>query len=310
MAATDRLGSEQAFHDRQARRRAADLRRPADLCFADDTYLDHETWIRPALGQLGDLHGRRVLDYGCGHGMAAVVLARRGARVTAFDLSPGYLEEARQRGRANGVAITLVQADGEHLPFADASFDRVWGNAVLHHLDLRRAAPELARVLRPGGRAVFCEPWGENPLLNWARRCLPYPGKERTPDERPLRWHQVRILRQVFPHVQVRGYQLLSMARRVLGRGRIVAGLDWCDALLLERLPALQRFCRYVVLTLASEEEVLTKCLALPNHPKPLEPLSTAAAPGWRFPPRRTSFTIQGGNPLSSVSRAPRRGRP
>src|SRR5205823_4605799 len=124
--------------------------------------------------RLGDVRGLRVLDYGCGHGMAAVVLARRGARVTGFDLSPGYLEEAGARAAANGVQVCLTQADGERLPFADGAFDRVWGNAVLHHLDLDRAGRELFRVLRPGGLAVFCEPWGENPLLNWARRRLSY----------------------------------------------------------------------------------------------------------------------------------------
>jgi SAM-dependent methyltransferase len=251
MPATDRLSTEQTFHDHQARQRSATFRRhPDELHFPDDAYLDHETWIRPALAQLGDVPGRPVLDYGCGHGMAAVVLARRGAHVTAFDLSPGYLQEASRRAHANGVAVRFVQADGERLPFADASFDRVWGNAVLHHLDLGRAAPELRRVLRPGGVAVFCEPWGENPLLNWARRRLPYPGKLRTPDEQPLRQRQVRLLRKVFPRVEVHGHQLLSMARRVLRPGRLVAGLDWCDAMLLERVPALRQFCRYVVLIL------------------------------------------------------------
>jgi len=54
-----------------------------------------------------------VLDYGCGHGMAAVVLARRGARVTAFDLSARYVAEAAARARANGVNVGFLQADGE-----------------------------------------------------------------------------------------------------------------------------------------------------------------------------------------------------
>jgi SAM-dependent methyltransferase len=245
----DRLLAEQVFHDRQARARAADLaRRPDDLSFDDEVYLDHETWIRPGMDRLGDLAGKRVLDYGCGHGMAAVVLARRGGRVTAFDLSHGYLEEAHRRAEANGVTIDIVRADGEHLPFAAGTFDRVWGNAVLHHLDVEVAARELLRVLRSGGLAVFCEPWGENRLLDWARRRLAYPGKARTPDEQPLRQRHVRLLRRVFPHVEVQGYQLLSMARRVLRPGRLVAGLHWCDDLLLKRVPALQRFCRYVVL--------------------------------------------------------------
>jgi SAM-dependent methyltransferase len=250
MHTTDRLAAEQAFHDRQAQGRAPSLLTADALHFSDDAYLDHETWVRPALERLGPVEGLPVLDYGCGHGMASVVLARRGAQVTAFDLSPGYLAEARWRARANDVSIEFVQADGERLPFADDSFARVWGNAILHHLDLPIAARELHRILQPGGLAVFCEPWGENPLLSWARRRLPYPGKERTPDEQPLRLRHLRVLRQVFPSLQIEGYQLLSMARRVLRPGRVVAGLDWCDTRLLRLAPSLSRFCRYVVLTL------------------------------------------------------------
>jgi ubiquinone/menaquinone biosynthesis C-methylase UbiE len=251
MPATERLVAERVFHDHQAIARAVTFdRQPAAYRFMDDAYLNHETWIRPAFARLGDLRGSVVLDYGCGHGMASVVLARRGAAVTAFDLSSGYLDEARRRAEANGVGIRFVQADGERLPFADHSFDRVWGNAVLHHLDLDRAGQELHRVLRPGGVAVFCEPWGENRVLSWARRRLPYAGKQRTPDEEPLRQSDLAALRRHFPAVQADGYQLVSMARRVLRPGRLVAGLDWCDRMLLTRVPSLQRYCRYVVLTL------------------------------------------------------------
>jgi len=252
MRATERLTSEREFHDRQASQRAPVLARQAEgLCFKDADYLDHETWIRPAFRQLGSLRNARVLDFACGHGMAAVVLARIGARVTALDLSSTYLEEARARARANGVMIDFVQAQGERLPLADGVFDCIWGNAVLHHLDVRAAGLELFRVLRPGGVAVFCEPWGENPLLNWARRSWPYAGKERTPDEQPLRQKHVRMLQKIFPVVEVRGFQLLSMARRVVRARRLLAGLTWCDALLLGRVPGLERFCRYVVLTLS-----------------------------------------------------------
>jgi len=247
----DRLSTERVFHDRQARLRSATFAHEPDrLRFSDGAYLDHETWVRPAFERLGDLCGRDVLDYGCGHGMAAIVLARRGARVTGFDVSAAYLAEARARAGANGVAVDFVQADGERLPFAGGSFDAVWGHAVLHHVDLRRAARELFRVLRPGGVAVFCEPWGGNPFLNLARRHLPYPGKGRTPDERPLRRRDVRLLREVFPAVAVHGHQLLSMARRVLRPGRLVDGLGRCDDWLLARWPGLRHWCRYMVLEL------------------------------------------------------------
>jgi 2-polyprenyl-3-methyl-5-hydroxy-6-metoxy-1,4-benzoquinol methylase len=251
MSQEQRRLSEKEYHDRQARQRLLDRTGPAEsLCFFDDAYLDHETWIRPAMDGLGEVGGLRVLDFGCGHGMAAVVLARRGARVTAFDLSAGYLDEARRRAAANGVHIDWLLADAERLPFADATFARIWGNAILHHVDIRRAGRELCRLLAPGGIAVFCEPWGENPLLRLARNYLPYPAKERTVDEQPLRWRHVRILREIFPRLEIQGFQLMSMARRVLGRNRLVAGLDWCDDLLLRRVPALRRYCRYVVLVL------------------------------------------------------------
>jgi SAM-dependent methyltransferase len=247
----DRLITETAFHDRQAGQRAVTfLHRPDQLQFEDDAYLNHETWIRPAMDQLGEAGGLRTLDFGCGHGMAAVVLARRGAHVTAFDLSWGYLSEARHRARANGVNIHFLQANGERLPFADGSFDCIWGNAILHHLNLPTAGPELFRILAPGGIAVFAEPWGENPLLNWARDRAPYSGKERTPDERPIHREHVRLLRTIFPHVDVKGYQLLSMARRVFRRGGWLKKLDSWDQMLLTRIPRLQQYCRYVVLTL------------------------------------------------------------
>ncbi len=247
----DRLSSEQVFHDGQARRRADHFaQNPQALLVNDEAYLHHETWIAPAMAQLGDVHGLRVLDLGCGHGMASVVLARRGARVTACDLSAGYLAELGARCDANGVVIERVQLDGDRLPFADGSFDRIWGNAILHHLDVERAGREIHRVLAPGGVAVLCEPWGENPLLNAARRLLPYPGKHRTPDERPLCRGDVQVLAAIFPHVQQQGFQFLSMVRRAVGSRGLIGWLDRCDARLLACWPSLQHFCRYMLLTL------------------------------------------------------------
>src|SRR5437588_539814 len=106
-----------------------------------------------------------------------------------------------------------VLADPARLLFADADWldhetwvrAAVWGTAVLHHLDLAVAAVELRRVLRAGGVAVFCEPWAENPLLRLARRRLPYPGKQRTADEEPLRCRDLAPLRRVFPALTVEG---------------------------------------------------------------------------------------------------------
>jgi SAM-dependent methyltransferase len=246
-----RLLAEREFHDCQAAERARTFaKRPDLLEVADEAYLDHETWIRPALARLGPLKDKQVLDFGCGHAMAAVVMARRGARVTAFDLSRGYLAEARQRAAYNEVDIGLVQADGNRLPFATGSFDRVWGNAVLHHLDLAQASAEIARVLRPDGWAIFCEPWGENWFLRLARGRTGSPLNDRTADEEPLRQRDLEIFRQGFGGVDVQGYQLLSMVGRAIRRQGRIPGLEYCDRLLLDYVPSLRRYCRYVVLTL------------------------------------------------------------
>jgi len=245
----DRLHSEQVFHDAQAADRAARFADLSALRFRDADYLDHEPWIRPAFDLLGDVAGRRVLDYGCGHGMAAVVLARHGAGVTGIDLSAGYVAEAQRRAAANEVEVDFRQADAERLPFPDRSFDAIWGCAILHHLDLERAGAELRRALRPGGVAVFCEPWGENPLVQFARRFLPYPGKHRTPDERPLRAADLTPLRDHFPNLVVRGFQFFGMIRRVVRReGRADGRLDRWDAALLRRWPRVENWCRYVVI--------------------------------------------------------------
>jgi SAM-dependent methyltransferase len=243
-----RLHNERQFHDQQAAQRAQSLR-PQDYAFTDESYLHHESWIAPAFDALGDVRGRRVLDLGCGHGMASVVLARRGAIVTACDLSLGYVREARARANANCAAVQLIVCDGERLPFADGIFDRIWGNAILHHFELVQAARELKRVLTPGGVAVFCEPWGGNRWLTWARQGLPYPGKDRTVDESPLCRRDLEQLRAVFPHLHVRGHQLLLMLGRLFKPRSLHSGLAWCDDVLLRRLPGWQRYCRYVVVS-------------------------------------------------------------
>lgn len=247
MNAADRLERERQFHDEQARQRAATFAAdPARLQFSDDDYLDHESWIRPAFAQLGDVRGRRVLDYGCGHGMAAVVIARRGAIVTASDLSGGYVAEARTRAEVNGVSVECIQADAVRLPFADHSFDAVWGHAILHHLDIAEAGREIRRVLRRGGVAVFCEPWGENPLLRLARRSLPYRGKGHTDDEEPFRKSHVETFAREFSRVVIEGHQLVAMLRRAWPGPRRL--LQRIDERVLGQWPGLKRYCRYVVI--------------------------------------------------------------
>ncbi len=78
-------------------------------------------------------------------------------RLTATDISPGMLATLSGTARRLGVEVETVRAEAETLPFDDASFDLVFGHAVLHHIpDLERAFGEFRRVLRPGGVVAFC----------------------------------------------------------------------------------------------------------------------------------------------------------
>jgi 2-polyprenyl-6-hydroxyphenyl methylase/3-demethylubiquinone-9 3-methyltransferase len=114
---------------------------------------------RPRVGfylrQLGDLHGRRILDAGCGGGLVARELAAAGAEVVGVDRSLGSLGVARRAANGSG-SFHPAQGRLEHLPFAGASFDAVVAADVLEHLpDLPAAVAELARVLAPGGSFLF-----------------------------------------------------------------------------------------------------------------------------------------------------------
>jgi SAM-dependent methyltransferase len=199
---------------------------------------------------LGDLRGKRVLEYGCGIGRTSVLLARSGADVSTFDLSPARVETTEKRAAINGLADSVhpIVAAGEALPYEDASFDCVVGRAILHHLDVTAGHRELLRVLRRGGKAAFVEPMGMNPLLSFARDHLPYPGKTpRGPDE-PLDYADIEAWGSGFGEFRYEEVQLLSMVERALGRGRKIQVLRRADRALLARAPFLRRYCRHVVL--------------------------------------------------------------
>lgn len=100
--------------------------------------------------------GERVLDVACGNGNAALAAARRFARVTGVDYVPALLERAGARAAADGLELDLREADAEALPYADGAFDVVLSTfGVMFTPDQARAARELARVCRSGGRIAL-----------------------------------------------------------------------------------------------------------------------------------------------------------
>jgi SAM-dependent methyltransferase len=97
--------------------------------------------------------GQRVLDVAAGNGNVSLAAARRWCDVVATDYVPALLDRARERAAADRLTIDFQPADAEALPFADASFDVVVSTfGVMFTPDHERAAAELLRVCKPGGK--------------------------------------------------------------------------------------------------------------------------------------------------------------
>jgi len=111
------------------------------------------------------LPGEKVLDVACGSGNAALAAARRAwGNTVGADFVPALLERGRERAAAERLEVEFVEADAQDLPFADGEFDvamSIFG--VMFAPDQKRAASELLRVVRPGGRvgvASWCPDGG------------------------------------------------------------------------------------------------------------------------------------------------------
>ncbi len=258
---------EREFHDRWAGQvdpGELDPRRMAACPTTPET--------RYALDALGTLSGRRVLDLGCGYGETAAWLALQGAIVDAVDISPAMIEVSRRLAARLGMEdrITFHAAPGESLPFENSRFDAAFGHDVLHHLDLEKARGEIRRVLKPGGRAVFVEPLGHNPILNLFRDLSP---ETRTPDERPLRFSDLPRLKKGFRALRHREFQLMTLSlflwfyfieradpnkerywKKIIVEAaryrRPFAVLNALDRAVLAVCPPAGRLCRMIVLVL------------------------------------------------------------
>jgi SAM-dependent methyltransferase len=217
-SAASRLERERDFHN--ARFEHDD--REAQLKYYDaiaDCFRDY--WAR--VGQLAA--GADTLEYGCAYGDNTLRLAATARTATGIDISDVAIEKGRLRARQKGLANVRLEAmNAEAMEFPDDSFDLVFGSGIIHHLDIDRAFAEIARVLRPGGRAVFVEPLGLNPVIELYRRFTP---NARTPDEHPLLREDFRRFEAAFGSTTCRFYGLTTLAavpfRRTAARAPLLS---------------------------------------------------------------------------------------
>jgi SAM-dependent methyltransferase len=145
--------------------------------------------------ELGDIAGKVVLEYGCGSGKFATWVYGLGASVIGIDISDYNVANCRKRFEQDGRDPSRYRfevMDAHALKLPGNSVDFVTGNGILHHLDLQTAFEEVDRVLKPGGKALFHEPLGGNPILKVYRAVSNY----QTEDEQPLGPRELDNLRK------------------------------------------------------------------------------------------------------------------
>ena len=186
-----------------------------------------------------------VLDYACGDGLLTIRAASLGARLAVgIDISETSVHNAAESAHAAGVAdrTRFLQRDCEDTGLPSNSFSACLCTGMLHHLDLPRAFPELARVMRPGGRVLCIEALAYNPFIQLYRNRTPH---LRTEWEKRhiLGMKELRLARRWFDVENVKFFLMAAPLATLLPRGPLRrGGLAVAHAIdsVATRIPALQ----------------------------------------------------------------------
>jgi ubiquinone/menaquinone biosynthesis C-methylase UbiE len=204
---------------------------------------------------MDELEGKKILELGGGMGVNAVILARAGAKVTVIDISKSRVDWMNQLVRQTQLQdrIEVLLMSAEKLSFLENTFDIVYSNAVLIHVDKYKVAGEVLRVLKPGGTAIFVEPLKFHPLVNVYRYTFA-----------PRIWREIAIyfsfkdliqLGSYFSNYTHREFYLFSFlsfywefGKRNLPRfQKSLSRWQKVDSFLLRKFPGLSRFCWFTV---------------------------------------------------------------
>jgi ubiquinone/menaquinone biosynthesis C-methylase UbiE len=199
--------------------------------------------------------GSVALDYCCGLGKTTLELASLGATVHAIDISGEELVTAQQAAADAGYTdrTHFYEMDAESMEFPDDMFDVIVCSGVLHHLDLKSAYPELARVLKPTGKIIAIEAQGANPIINLYRRKTPHLRTSWEADH-ILSFAQVKQAKAYFSAVNITYFHLFTILgipfRRTPFFSALLSVLETLDKFVL-RLPGVQRMAWQMMFVLS-----------------------------------------------------------
>jgi len=248
---------EKSFHDHYIKHKSEVRARQSVFYHPYVQSLEMDYILRYA----GDLKRKEVLIYGVGAHLSLIRnLVRKGAWVTAIDISAETIQLLKKGIRENCLNNAMaVRMDCENLTFGEESFDVIIGRSIIHHLDIEIAIREIRRVLRDGGRGVFLEPLGTNPLIELYRRFTP---SDRTPDEHPLLFQDLRLFEKHFSDVQCKfmhamtgfAYLIRFLDIRDCVFSKIFDLFHKVDNFLLSHVPFYQRLCWDVIFSFTKVE--------------------------------------------------------
>lgn len=196
--------------------------------------------------------GRCVLEYGCGTESLAFDLAGKAQRVLSIDISDVAIQQAQRIAAlkgVRGVQFTVDNAEAMHFP--DKHVDVVAGSGIVHHLDIPKSMREVRRVLRNGGVAIFAEPLGHNPVVNWYRSRTP---ELRSADEHPLLVRDLNMMAEGFASAQVTYFGMIApllgfVSSKTDKAKPLTRWIWWLDRQLC-RIPLLKRYAWFCVIEL------------------------------------------------------------
>jgi SAM-dependent methyltransferase len=165
---------------------------------------------------LGNVEGKKLLDYGCGMGEESIYFAKLGAQVTAIDVSPVGVDLVLRRAQHNGLSdrVRAFQMDASATTFEPESFDLVHGLGIVHHIGLEQSFREVKRVMKPGARGVFLEHMMNSKLLEKVKVSLYGQEEDHTEFEQPLRWKDCEQYKKQFSQYKLTPYYLMGRLRR------------------------------------------------------------------------------------------------
>ncbi len=241
----DRYREEAEFFDREAAEFAGgrdNLKFSNDLTYEE--YFGHYHTYRVVRDFVGSLKGKRILDFACGSGYMSIYFARSGAEAYGFDISPKSIEVANRMAADNGVGerCEFKVTSAEKMDYPDGFFDVVFGNAALHHTDLDRSPAEIARVLKPGGKAAFIDDLRYHPVM-WLYRKVT--SDKHTRYETPMLRSDIARFLPYFSDVRFECHNFFNLFEKNSSLSAVTRALDRG---LLKSLPFMKAFCRNLVI--------------------------------------------------------------